>query len=671
MFIPEKYRKEIEQLRGQILYHDQRYYGLSDPEISDKEYDDLFARLKDLEAQFPKLITSDSPTQRVSGSVTKEFSTIKHAQKMISLDNTYSIEELKEWELRMKRVLKREVEFTYLVELKIDGVSCSLTYEKGVLTVGATRGDGETGENVTGNIKTIKSIPLRLSGKNLPEVLDVRGEVYMDKKVLEEINKSRLAQEEPLFANPRNAASGSLKLLEPELVAKRNLKCFVHSFGRCQGHEFNNHTDFFKQVKNWGLRVNPNNKICSDLSQAIKYCQYWQDKRDSLDYEIDGVVVKVNDYKLRAELGETMKSPRWAVAYKFPAHQATTKVLDVEFGVGRTGIITPVARLEPVKCAGVTISNVTLHNFDEIKRLGVRIGDTVLIERAGEVIPKVIKVIESKRTGKEKILTVPSNCPVCRGKINKENEEEVYWYCINPDCPKRLKASVLHFASRMAMDIEGMGESLVDVLVDKGIVKSLSNIYRITKEDLLGLPLFKEKKAANILAAIEKSKQQSLGRFIYALGIRHIGEKAGKVLASRYQTIDKFFNLTKEGLLEADDVGEVMAESVLVFFNQTKAKQLIGEFKKAGLRLNQELIKPVSLALKGKTFIFTGELVSFSRELAKAKVEELGGRWVSAVSKNVDYLVAGENAGSKYEKAKELGVTIIDEEAFKSLLENK
>ncbi len=663
----EKVKKEIEGLRAEIRRADYRYYVLSDPEISDKEYDELLMQLKALEKKYPQFITPDSPTQRVSGGLLEGFPTVRHRMKMLSLDNTYSIEELKEWEEKINRLLKREVKLDYFVELKIDGVSCSLTYEKGLLMVGATRGDGEVGEDITPNVKTIKSLPLKLLGEDFPDILDVRGEIYLDKKDLEVLNKQRLKNGEPPFANPRNAASGSLKLLDPQLVAQRNLKYFVHSFGWSRGYSFTTHKEFLEGAKRWGLRVNPHNRYCRNLEEVIDYCLAWEKKRDDLDYEIDGVVVKIDNYALRQELGETLKSPRWAVAYKFPAHQATTVVERVEFGVGRTGIITPVAVLRPVECGGVTISHATLHNFEEVERLDVRVGDTVLIERAGEVIPKVVKVITSQRRGKEKKIKVPRVCPICRERIVKEKEEEVYWYCINPDCPARIKGSLLHYASRAAMDIEGMGEAVVEELVNRKMVKQISDIYKLTREDLLKLPLFAEKKANNLILAIEVSKSRPLWRFLYGLGIRHIGEKAAMVLAEHYPEIDRFFFLKVEDLQRLSEIGPVMANSIVRFFSSKHVREMIEQLKGYGLHLKEEKAKARG-PLSNKVFIFTGELESFSRSQAQRVVESLGGKWATSISKNIDYVVVGKNPGSKYQRAKALGLKVIDEEEFKRLI---
>jgi len=664
----KKIQSAIENLREQIRHHDHRYYVLSDPEVSDKEYDDLLRKLKDLEAQYPQLITPDSPTQRVAGGIQEGFKTVKHREKMLSLDNTYSIEELREWEEKVKRFLKREVAVEYSVDLKIDGVSAALIYEKGFLKIAATRGDGDTGEDITANAKTIKSIPLKLIGNDYPEKIEVRGEIYLSKSDFETINAKKSKNDDQLFANPRNAASGSLKLLDTKIVAERNLSCFIHSFGWVEGYTFKTQSEYLEKAAQWGLRANPSRKVCKSMDEVIKHCQEWEAKRESLDYEADGMVVKVNSFALQKELGFTMKSPRWAVAYKFPAHQATTKVEDIEFGVGRTGIITPTAIFKPVECSGVTISRATLHNFDEIKRLGVKKGDTVLIERAGDVIPKVIKVIASKRTGDEKDIGVPKTCPACAGKIVKEKEDEVYYYCINPDCPAQLKRSLLHFASRNAMDIEGLGESAVEELVERKIIKSLVDIYILKKEDLLTLPLFKDKKANNLIVAVDVSRARPLSRFLFGLGIRHIGEKAALMLAQEFGSVDALFKADLEKLQAIPEVGPVMAQSIVDFFVSPKTNEMICAFKQAGLNMTEEKRVIQESALMGKIFIFTGELKTMSRSDAQALVVKLGAKYVSAISKNIDFVVAGENAGSKLGKAQKLRLTIIDETAFKKLL---
>lgn len=682
----EKIKKEIGRLRELIRQADYYYYILSEPEISDKEYDDLLKKLKDLEEKCPQFITPSSPTQRVSGGLLEGFSTVRHKVKMLSLDNTYSIEELRGWEDKIKRRLLRPAKIDYIAELKIDGVSCCLIYEKGVLNLASTRGDGERGEDITANAKTIKSIPLKLRGKRFPDTIEVRGEIYMEKKNFEKINKDRLKNKESPFANPRNATSGSLKLLDTSLVSQRKMSCFIHSFGGVSGYNFKTHGEFLEKIKSWGLRANLHNQRCKDLKEVIDYCRLWQEKKDKLGYEVDGVVVKVNSFSLQNELGSTLKSPRWAVAYKFPAHQATTEVEDIIVGVGRTGILTPVAILKPVKCAGVTISRATLHNFEEIQRLDIRVGDTVLLERAGEVIPKIIKVIISKRKGDEIKVKIPAYCPVCNGEAAKEKEGEVYpalsaskknyevrkggvyYYCFNPDCPAQIKRSLLHFASRGAMDIEGMGEAVVEELVDKGFVKSLVDIYRLTKDDFLKFPLFKEKKADNLIAAIEKSKKRSLFRFLYGLGIKHVGEKAAFLLAEKFKNIDRLFAASEEDLKKIPEIGPIMAHSVVKFFSSSQAKEMINEFKKAGINLIQKQRQIKESVIANKIFLFTGELDDLSRKQARSAVVNSGGKWISSVSKNIDFVVAGENPGSKYNKAKNLGIKIISEEEFKKLI---
>jgi len=660
-------KKEVERLREDIRQADYCYYVLNEPQIADKEYDNLVNRLKEREEQYPTLISPDSPTQRVSGGILEGFPTTKHKTRMLSLDNTYSIEELRAWEEKLKRLIKRDIELDYTVEPKIDGVSCSLTYQQGTLIQGATRGDGERGEVVTPNIKTIKSVPLKLRGK-YPPGLEVRGEVYMEKDDFEKMNKKRLKQGEPVFANPRNATGGSLKLLDPTIVAGRKLNCFIHSFGWSEGHTFKSHRDFLDKVRTWGLRTDSKSKYCKNLTEVIDYCLKMQNERDAFSYEVDGMVVKVNHLSLQKELGATLKSPRWAVAYKFPAHQATTKVVEVSSGVGRTGIITPTALFEPVECGGVTISRATLHNFDEIKRLDVRVGDTVLIERAGEVIPKVIKVITPKRTGKEKKITPPTKCPACGAKASKEKEGEVYVYCTNINCSAQIKRSLLHFASRKAMDIEGLGESVVDELVRRKMVEDLTDIYRLKKEDLLNLPLFADRKGENLIAAITKSKKRGLARFLYALGIRHVGEKAARVLAGRFKDIDKFFSLESDNYESIPEVGPVMAASLVRFFSQKTNKTMIEQFKNLGIVLKEAAAVTSRGPFMGKTFVFTGELKALSRAQAQRLIEQLGGKWSSSVSRKTDYVVAGENPGSKYTKAKSLGVRILDESEFIKLI---
>lgn len=656
-------KSQVEKLKEQIRRHDYAYYVLDQPEISDKEYDDLIKRLEKLEGTYPQYKTADSPTQRVGGQPLKTLKTVRHLKPMFSLGNTYSYDELRDWDERVKKGLSGK-NYEYVVELKIDGASISLIYENGILTTGITRGDGESGEDVTHNIKTVRSIPLRLFVDEPPKTLDIRGEIYMGRKYFEHLNKERLKEASPLFANPRNAAGGSLKLLDPGQVSQRRLECFIHSFGIVEGFKFESQYEFLEIAKKWGLKINPNKKLCKNIDEVIEYCKTWQDKREGLDYDIDGMVIKVNSFRQQETLGVTLKSPRWAVAYKFPAKQATTKVEDIIVQVGRTGIITPVAKLAPVECAGVTISRSTLHNFDEIKRLGIMIGDRVLLERAGEVIPKIVKVIDTVRTGKEKSFKIPNKCPVCSGLITKEKEEEVAYRCINPSCPAQLERGLIHFASRSCMDIEGMGDAVVEELVKRKMVSDFADIYFLEEKNLLQLPLFKEKKARNLIESIQKSKDRPLSRLLYGLGIRHVGEKAAIVLAKEFKTIDNLVKVSKDKLQEIYEIGPVMAESTEAFFKQPATKRLIGKLKSAGINMRQADLVSGLKVLEGKRFVFTGELKDLSRDEAQKKVVELGGDFSSTVSKDTDFVVVGENPGLKYTQAKELGVKIIDEKTF-------
>jgi len=664
----DKAKAEIEKLREEIRHHDYRYYALSQPEVSDREYDGLMLRLKRLEAEFPSLAALDSPTQRVSGGIREGFKTVRHRQKMLSLDNVYSFPELKDWAGRVCKGLSLNEPVEYVVELKIDGLSANLTYQDGVLTVGSTRGDGEMGEDVTVNLRTIRSIPLRLKSANPPKLIEIRGEVYLEIKDFNQINKERERQGEALFANPRNAASGSLKLLDARITAGRKLKFFAHSMGELEGPEFSTHWEFLAAMKENGLRVNPENRLCKDLGEVFKFCALWEKARKKLGYQIDGVVVKVNSLQQQDRLGFTLKSPRWATAYKFPAHQVTTRIKDIIVSVGRTGVITPVADLEPVECSGVTIQRATLHNFDEIKRLGVQIGDRVILERAGEVIPKIIKAVDSTRSGKEKAFKIPRNCPACNSGIVKEKEEEVAYRCVNPLCPAQMEKGLTHFAGRSCMDIESLGEAAVRQLIEKELVRDFADVYYLKKEQLLTLELFKDKKADNLLLAIKKSKARPLGRLIYGLGIRHVGEKAAYVLAQRFKSLDKIASLKKEDLRAVYEVGPAISGSIADFFAQEPAKRLIRKLKEAGVNTKEDDEKPGKTPLTAKTIVFTGGLESLSRLQAEDLARKAGGNPARAVSKNTDLLVAGKNPGSKYDQALKSGVKIISEAEFRGML---
>ncbi len=658
-------KNKIELIKEKLRKHDYCYYVLSQPQVSDKEYDNLMAKLKILEDKYPHLRTDDSPSQRLSSGISPGFKTVKHKAGMFSLDNTYSIDELVSWDERVHKSLGKECGYEYVVELKIDGVSANLTYSKGKLTVGSTRGDGKTGEDVTANIKTIRAIPLSLRGSNTPDFIEIRGEVYMDKNDFSQVNKERMAKGEVLFANPRNATSGSLKLLDSSIVSQRHLNFFSHSLGANRSLAINTQWDFLSRVKDWGIRSNMHSALCRNIKEVITYCNKWQERRDELSYEIDGIVVKVNNFAQQKSLGFTAKSPRWAVAYKFAARQATTEVIAIKVNVGRTGVITPTAELKPVECSGVIISNATLHNFDEIERLGLREGDRVLIERAGDVIPKVVKVVEQK--GK-KPYNIPVKCPACGEKIVKEKEEDVAYRCINSDCPAQLERALLHFASRDALDIEGMGEAVINQLVSLRLFKSLADVYKLKFESLLKLELFKEKKANNLLSSIEKSKQQPLARLIFALGIRHVGQKAAYTLAERFGDMQNLMQARLEELDSIPEIGQVMAGAILNYFNLSQTKKLIQDLKDAGVNMLQQVAKSKINKLTGKTVVFTGELVGFSRAEAEELVRLSKGIPTSSVSSKTDILVSGSSVGTKLNKARQLGVKIISEDEFKEMI---
>lgn len=663
-------RETIEALRRQIQHHDICYYTLHSPEISDKEYDDLMRKLNGLEEAHPEFLNPASPTQRVSGQVQEGFRSVAHRAKMLSLDNAYSVDELRDWDERVRKGLGGEP-YEYVVELKIDGVSANLRYENAQLIVGATRGDGASGEDVTLNIKTIRAVPLELYGKNLPPLFEVRGEVYMAKNDFVALNKERSKKGEVRFANPRNATAGSLKNLDTRIVAQRRLNFFGHSLGFCERNPFETHWEFLQKIKSWGIPTNPHLFLCKSFAEVVSVCKAWEGKRAALNYEIDGMVVKVNSFRAQRLLGETLKSPRWAVAYKFSAHQATTKLLDIKVQVGRTGVLTPVACLKPVACAGVTISRATLHNFDEITRLGLKIGDRVILERAGEVIPKIVSVVTSVRSGKEKAFAIPRACPECGSGIVKEKEEEVAYRCINPSCPVMIEQGMLHFASRNAMDIEGLGESAVKALVARKVVKDFADLYTLKKDDLLKLPLFKDKKAENLIGAIEASKTRPLHRLLYGLGIRHVGEKAAYTVAEQFGDIDTVMQAGFERFRAIYEIGDVMAQSIVDFFTQTKVKKLIAKLKRLGIAMRQPKTSTAHRLLEGKTIVFTGELKNFSRQEAERLARELGANATSSVSKQTDFVVCGENPGSKFQKAKSLGVNIIDEKEFKKITESR
>jgi DNA ligase (NAD+) len=660
-------KEEIEALRAELTRHERLYYVSDSPEISDGEFDALMNRLKALEAAHPELASDDSPTRRVGGERSNTFAPVPHRIPMLSLDNCYTPEEFLDWHERVKKGLKDEP-FELVVEAKIDGLSCSIEYEKGRLARASTRGDGETGEDVTLNVRTIRSVPLKLDLSSPPKAFEARGEVYMDKKDFESLREAALEAGVEPFVNPRIAAAGSLRQKDPAVTAARKLRFIVHSYGYLDGMvEPDSHWEYLNICRGLGYNISTiGSRPCRSAEEVLAVYAEYSEKRFALPYEIDGLVIKVDSFRQRALLGFTSKSPRWAIAFKYPAQQATTTVKNVAFSVGRTGAITPVAELEPVKCGGVTISSATLHNFDEIARLGLKVGDRVVIERAGEVIPKVVKVATGGRTGAEKEIKPPKACPSCGAEVFKD-EEEVAFRCVNPSCPVQFKRALLHFASRDAMNIEGFGESSTEQLVDKGLVKGFPDIYRLKKEDLLGLELFKDKKADNLLGQIAKSKEQPLSRLIYALGIRHIGEKNARVLAQHFRTMDAFVKAGLEELAKIPDIGPVIAEAVVEFFKADATRGMVAELGRLGLRLD-EPERTTGGKLEGKTFVFTGELKQLTRDEAQAKVRELGGKETSSVSAKTSYVVVGADPGSKFAKAQKLGVPVLSEEEFLKLV---
>ena len=655
--------KEMEKLREEINHHNYKYYVESNPVISDYEFDHLLKKLEKLESKFPELITSDSPTQRVGGEPLDSFTTVEHKSAMLSLANTYNSDELKEFDERVK---KNVGEVEYVVEPKIDGVGVALLYENGILIRGATRGDGRKGDDITSNLKTIHSIPLHLMGNELNNV-EVRGEVYISLKGFKKLNQSQEKKGETVFANPRNAAAGSVRQLDPKIAESRPLDIFVYFISH-SNKEFHTHEKSIDTLKKAGFRVNPLIKRVGDIEKVLKYCSDLEKKRDSLNYEIDGAVIKVNSLAKQKQLGETSKHPRWAISYKFAAKQSTTRLNDIDIQVGRTGTLTPVAILEPVKVGGVTVSRATLHNFDELKRKDIRINDWVLVERSGDVIPQVVKSIKEKRTGKEKQKNIPERCPVCDTEVIRK-EGEVAVRCKNKYCPARLKWRVKYYASRDAMDIDHLGESTIDKLLEKRLIENVADLYFLTKEDILSIEGFKDKSAQNLIDSIEKSKKQDLSRLIYGLGIRHVGKYAAQLLASQYQSIDELEKAPIEELEEIDGLGDKTAEAIGTFFATEENANLITRLRNIGVRTKRGEKK--KMPLQNKKFVFTGGLSNISRPDASDLVKQMGGIVSSSVGKNIDYVVVGNKPGSKYKKAEKLGLNIINEEEFIGLVNRR
>ncbi|HNV86177.1 MAG TPA: NAD-dependent DNA ligase LigA [Candidatus Omnitrophota bacterium] len=665
---PKTAKKRIEELRRTLEHHNRKYYVEAKPEISDFEYDRLMKELIEWEGAFPEFSSADSPSRRVGGEPLKQFETVEHRVPMLSLDNTYSREELLDFDERVRKGLGGRDRVDYYVEEKIDGVSISLLYERGVLKLGATRGDGRFGDDVTNNIKTIRAIPLRISSAGdfpVPEILEVRGEVYMPRKSFSRLNEEKNRKGEEPFANPRNACAGSLKLLDPKLVAARDLNIFIHGRGSVRGAMPPTYHQLIKTFEAFGFRVIGNAKLCRGIEEVLQRIEEHRHAMDSLDYDIDGMVVKVDSFSDQEILGATSKSPRWMIAYKYPAERKETTLRGIEVQVGRTGVLTPVAILEPVLIAGTTVSRASLHNRDEIERLDVRIGDRVLVEKSGLIIPKVVGVVIEKRPKGLRRFVFPDRCPVCGGQVVSAGEE-VAVRCANLACPAQLKAGLKHYAQREAMDIEGLGEALIDQLVDSGMVKDLADIYSMEFDRVAGLERMGEKSAENLFSAIQQSKKRTLARLVYALGIPQVGERGGEILAECFGTLDELMRASEDELMKIREIGPVVARSIADFFKQPGTRGVVKKLRQAGVDFAVRE-KKESDVFSGKTFVVTGTLKNFSRGEIEAKIKRLGGIVSSGVSKKTSFLVLGEDPGSKYDKARRLGVPVLTEDEFLKL----
>lgn len=665
-------RKRIEELRRQIEHHNYKYYVENAPEVSDEEYDRLMRELMKLESEHPELITPDSPTQRVGGQPVQGFATVTHRVPMMSIDNVLDEAGLRDFETRIRRILGTEARIDYVCEPKIDGLAVSLTYENGRLTMGATRGDGERGDDVTANIRTLRGVPLRLALNSPPALLEPRGEVYMSLEAFRRLNQEREEAGEPLFANPRNSAAGSLKLLDPRITAQRKLSIFFYALGAAEGAKFRSHVELLDYFRKAGLRVNPDTKHCRTMDEVVAFVREFEGRREKLGYAVDGVVIKVNDYAQHDELGATSKAPRWCIAYKYQAQQARTVVESIEVQVGRTGVLTPVANLKSVVLAGTTVKRATLHNADEIRRKDVRAGDTVIIEKAGEIIPQVVEVLVQERKGNPPEFRMPGKCPVCHEPVGRLGDE-VYHRCSNPSCPAQIKARLKYYGSRDAMDIEGLGPALIEQLVESGLVKDFADLYRLTEEELVKLERMGSKSAQNLLVAIGASRDRDLSRLITALGVPHVGVAAAEKLASEFSDLWELADAGVERLTEVEEIGPVMADAIHQFFQNPGTRELIRKLQEVGVNLKRrrtQAQRPAEGAqdLSGKTFVITGTLERLSRGEAEDLVKQLGGKATGSVSAKTDYLVVGESPGSKLDKAKQLGVTTIDEKQFLTMV---
>jgi DNA ligase (NAD+) len=666
---PNKKKIErIKNLREQINYHNYLYYVLDSPEISDAEYDRLFDELMELEKEYPELVTPDSPTQRVGAAPLEEFKTVRHSLPMLSLNKATSEAEFLDFHRRVRELSGvEESKIKYTVEPKFDGLAVELVYRRGTFAVGSTRGDGVTGEDVTQNLKTVKSIPLKLLSKNPPELVEVRGEVIMNKEDFERLNKQREKSEEPLFANPRNAAAGSVRQLDSRITSLRPLNMFAYGVGRVEGKRLWNHWDSLQLLKKLGFKISQYVELCDSIDQVRSYHDKLEEKRNDLPYEIDGMVIKVNDFDLQRYIGELSRSPRWAVAWKFPPQQETTKVKNIIVSVGRTGALTPVAMLEPVRVGGVEVSRATLHNEDEVKKKDVRVGDMIVIQRAGDVIPEVVKVVKAKRTGKEKKFVMPDKCPVCGSKAERPPGEAIH-RCTGIACPAQIKENLAHFSWKGAMDIDGVGYKLLEQMVDKKLISDQADLYFLKKQDIMKMDRMGDKLAENILSAIAKSRNPSLTNLIYALGIRNVGYHLAGVLAKNFKSIDNLAKKSIEDMTEVHEIGPIVAESIYNFFHNPKNLKILEKLKKGGVKFPAEKVVAKETPFSGKTFVLTGGLDSFARDEARKIIEDMGGRVTSSVSKKTDFVVVGKDPGSKYDKALKLKVKTLDEEEFKKLI---
>ena len=664
--------KELDELREKIRYHNRRYYALDDPEISDAAYDRLFQRLLKLEKEYPDLITPDSPSQRVGAEPRAAFTQVPHRQPMLSLENAFDESGIRDFDARLQRFLGSEDPLEYTVEPKMDGLAVELVYEKGRLTVASTRGDGFLGENITPNIKTIMTVPLGLEqfpdGKPVPNLVEVRGEVYMETEAFEKLNQDRLQKGLPAFANPKNAAAGSLRQLDPKVTAKRPLNIFCYGIGEMQGARTDTLYELMVCLQEWGLRINrPHIKVCAAIGEVVDYCRLLEETRHQFPFEIDGAVIKVNRLELQARLGAKSRSPRWALAFKFKPTQETTRIKKIEVQVGRTGALTPVAHLEPVVVGGVTVRRATLHNQDEIDKKDVREQDWVVVQRAGDVIPEVVKAITSKREGKVGPFRMPTHCPICNEAVVKRGNEKIL-ECPNPACPGRVKESMKHFISKGAMGIDGLGDKIMTQLIEKGLVKEAADLYGLQMPDLLPLEKIADKSAGNLLQAIEASKRSTLAKLIYALGIRHVGEHIAEVLADRFGSLERLQEASETELVEVHEIGQEIARSVSSYFDNPANRNHLQRLQTAGIFF--ESAPPAESApLEGKTFVITGTMKSMTRSAAKQQILSMGGRLASSLSARIDYLVVGASPGSKFEKAEALGIPILQEEDFLKLLQ--